>query len=101
MSNKKKKPAKKSKSTKVQAFDILQVRWEDHFSGNHQWGNANELRTKPMICMTVGHLVHEDKKTITLAMNMGESLHVADTTTVLKNCIVSRKVLGTIHYDKS
>ena len=101
MSKKKKTRNNKSKSTlqNVSKYDIIRVDWEDHFSGNHAWvTSAKELNIRPVLCITVGVRVHEDKKTITLAQNMGSNETIADTTTVLKNCIVHRLKLGELIY---
>lgn len=102
MSNKNKKPAKKSKVTSpiVKTIELVQIRWEDHFSGNAGWqSDWSQLRTSPMVNMTIGYKVHEDKKTITLAQNLTESLQCADTTTIIKSCILKQTPLGTIDYE--
>lgn len=105
MSNKKKKlkkPLTRASKTTVgietPTFSIVKVRWEDHFSGNAGWSLIDSLRTNPHINVTVGIKVAEDKKTMTLAQNMGENMAVADTTTILKNCIVDEENLGAITY---
>lgn len=104
MSKKNKKPNGKSKTiekSEFQTFDIVKVYWKDHFSGNRGWvSEASDLRTAPMICTSVGFQVHESEETLTLAQNMGENMNMADCTTILKNCITSRKVIGQVVYDK-
>ena len=95
MSKKKKTVKTKSKSS----YEILKVFWEDHFSGNRHWvQDVKELRTDPLICTSVGFKVHENKKTITLAQNMGEGHSIADTTTIIKSCIIKREKLGEVEY---
>lgn len=105
MSNKNKKPKKPSKkqqkitTTPAPSFQIEKIKWEDHFSGNTGWTYDHSLlRTDPTLVITVGIKVAEDKKTVTLAQNMGENLAVADTTTIIKSCIVTREQVGEISY---
>lgn len=108
MSRKKKKPNKPSKTFTrkgvaiTKTLDILKVYWEDHFSGNHAWvHDPSDLRTEPLINVSIGFKVHEDKKTLTLAQNLGENQTMSDTTTVLKNCIVSTTKMGTVEYGRT
>lgn len=102
MNNKKKKLKSKSETTeKIQSYDILKVFWKDHFAGTHTWvSDVKDLRTKPLICVSVGFKVHEDKETLTLAQNMGENLTMADTITIIKNCITKRDEIGSVEYGK-
>ena len=99
MSKKIKKQKKKSEVTTIE-FPVLKLQWKDHFSGNHTWGMAEDHRTEPMINVTVGIVVREDDETVTLAQNMTEHMMSADTTTVLKNCIVKQTRLSEIIYDR-
>lgn len=102
MNNKKKKRNKKSVTTKtsvpIKQYVVEKILWKDHFSANNKWCHVEELRTRPMVNATAGIVVAEDKDTVTLAMNMGENELIADTTTILKNCITKRVKLGTIDY---
>ena len=100
MSKKIKKQSKKSAASTEIEFPIIKLQWKDHFSGNHSWAMAEDHRTDPMVNVTVGIVVNEDDETITLAQNMAENMLSADTTTVLKNCIVKRSRLGEVVYDK-
>ena len=104
MNKKKKKPTVKLKTSKlkiVKTYEIFRIEWEDHFSGNHTWvSDAKELNTTPYICISVGVKVAENKKTITLAQNMGMNEQLSDTMTILKNCIVYKEKLGEIVYGK-
>ncbi len=100
MSKKKKKLVKKSGGPK-KVFEVERITWKDHFSSSQKWVDPSEVRSTPMINMSVGFRIKEDKDTVTLAQNMGENLTVADCTTIIKSCIVKRLVLGAIHYDKA
>ncbi len=102
MSNKKKKLKKplEKKYKDLKTFDIVRVDWHDHWSGMHQWSHPDDVDHTPKTCVTVGVVVKEDKNGITLAQNMGTAMQVADTTYVIKKCIVSRKVLGQLAYGK-
>ena len=102
MSKKKKKPTEKLKTTArkiVKTYELLRVDWEDHFSGNHHWvADVKELNVTPYLCVSVGVKVDENKKTLTLAQNMGTNEQISDTMTILKNCIVDRIKLGELSY---
>jgi hypothetical protein len=99
VSKRTKKPSKKLKTT-TKTYEIMRVDWKDHFSGNKMWGLVDDLDTTPKHCVTVGMKVHEDKETITLCQNMSQSVVVADTTTIIKSCILKTKTLGAITYER-
>lgn len=100
MKKKNKKVNKKLGNTQevVEEFEILRIDWFDHFSGNKQWSAKSELNFSLPICTTVGMKVHEDKKSITLAMNASSFQHLADTTTIIKSCIDDIVKLGKVKY---
>lgn len=100
MSKKKKKLNKKSKSLNTVKYDVLRIDWKDHFSANHQWQMPNDMDHEPKRCVSIGIKVYEDEEVVTLAQNMGINQQAADTTTILKNCITHRTVLGEITYGK-
>lgn len=94
-----KKPSANLKPGNKGVWEVFRIDWEDHFSGNHAWvQDPQELNTKPYICVSVGVLVKDDGKTITLAQNMGTNEQIADTITILKNCVIFKKKLGEIIY---
>jgi hypothetical protein len=101
---KKKQNKKSGRSSKANAkgvtYQIEKVFWEDHYSGNTAW-TTKLSRTTPLTVASVGMKVHEDKKVLVLAQNMGENLMFADTVHIIKKCITSRKKLGTIYYDQA
>jgi hypothetical protein len=103
VSNKKKKlkkPSAKPLET-LKTFEIVRLDWNDHWSGNHAWFDPAEgLDHKPKLCITVGVVVKEDKDGITVAQNMGTAMQAADTTFIMKSCIVNKKVLGQLTYAK-
>lgn len=100
MKSKKKKLKKPSVPTVTKKFDILRVTWNDHWSGQHRWSAPEEVEHKPKLCVTVGINIKEDKDGITLAQNMGTEMQFADTTYVMKNCIVQSTKLGEVSYGK-
>lgn len=102
MSKKNKKPKSKSAvSGTIVTYDVLKVFWKDHFSGNRQWvSDVKDLHVTPFICTSVGFKVFEDKETLTLAQNLGENFSMADTVTILKNCITSRETISNVQYSK-
>ena len=99
MSKKKKKPNKPSKNLKVlKTYDLLRVDWKDHWSGNSQWNFVEDIVTSPVICVSTGILVHEDKDSLTLAQSIGTNQKISDTITLIKGCIVDRIKLGEIKF---
>lgn len=99
MKNKTKKPSKKLEATK-RIYPIEHVFWNDHYTGQKNWTDAEHLDRKgPLVCTSVGMRIFEDKETLVLAQNMGENATCADTVTILKNCIKTRKIIGEVSYD--
>lgn len=97
MSKRTKKPSKKSETI---SREISKILWKDHFSSNYTWTHLEDMKHTPVINVTVGIVVHEDKEVVTLAQNMCSANRGADTTTVLKNCIVKRENLGEVQFAK-
>lgn len=106
MSKNKKKRNRKSKTTSkleiVRHFDILRVDWYDHVTGNHSWRKYTEIDSDLPVCTTVGLKVYEDEKVIVLAQNASTLEHIADTTTIVKSCILGDGIikLGELRYVK-
>lgn len=101
MSKKNKKPKKPSETIEVtKSYDIVRVDWNDHWSGQHNWMHPDDVDHAPKLAVTVGTLIKEDKYGLTIAQNMGTNMQVADTTYVIKDCIVRRKVLDKLEYGK-
>lgn len=101
MSKKTKKPKKPLKTTQVE-YPIEKVFWKDHFSSNSGWTTRDKLTgaASPMICASVGINVLENKEVLVLAQNMSSNHSLADTVTILKNCITKRSKIGSMFYDK-
>lgn len=82
-----------SKIGKIGALVYLE--WEDH-SGyvSTGWMETDEIDNVPVIIKTVGFIVKEDDKCISFAscIDMGSG-YTKRIGTVLKNCIIKRKVI--------
>ena len=85
---KKKKPIKKLKN-----LPIYLIEWDDHCSAGTNWHDASVSRDFPIKCQSVGFIVKDNKKVLTVAQNINES-HVADLTVILKSCITKKVKLG-------
>lgn len=103
MKKKKKTPKSKLGRTTpvpVKTFDIVRIDWKDHWSSNEGWTDPADVRHKPFLCVTVGMVAKEDRQGITLTQNMDTNMKVANTTYILKNCIVKQTKLGSVEYAK-
>ena len=98
MSKKKKTP--KTKYVDIQKFEQLRIDWKDHFTTSQGWTTLGSLDHSPQRVVSTGIKVYEDKEVVTLASNMDQNMKVADTTTILKNCIIKRTKLGVVEYGK-
>ena len=95
----KKKKTQKSKSDIIKSYQIERIDWADHWSGNKQWFSVTEAK-KDLVhahIVSIGLVVAEDKKAVVVAQNIDGNENVADTTTILKSCILNRDKLGTIN----
>lgn len=90
MSNKTKKQGKKFKSI----GQIQKIDWDDHFSTNGRWLQPEEVKTIPLTNVSVGKVIYEDDRVVTLAGSWGAELgNVSDPITIIKGCITKRKVM--------
>ena len=100
MKLKKKKPKKTSALTFIKVGEkkklkLFNIEWMDHaVSGTaNSWRAIDEVAVKSLLCHSVGFVVDETKEAIALAANVGANGTVAEITTILKSCIVTRKEL--------
>ena len=86
MSKTQKKPTTKSKP-------IIKVVWKDHYSCQLKSGWSGDLDLSPVLVTSVGVVVAKDKEVLCLAQNWdGDTTH-GNTISILKNCIVSKKII--------
>jgi hypothetical protein len=69
--------------------DLVEVIWEDHCTERPGWHPMEEVNNEPALCKSVGYILAENKKYITLAPTMqttyGEYFNGAQTR--IKSCI--------------
>lgn len=71
---------------------VVEIVWDDaQASAVVDW--EAEVGTELMPTTTVGYLVHEDKRTVTVASLINTN-SVGHALTIPKACVVSRRVLG-------
>lgn len=74
-------------------YKLVQVDWLDHCSHTiTQWREVPEIKElKPVLCHTVGYVLHETDEFITVGQTLSISEDLEDTTTgdmlILKACI--------------
>jgi hypothetical protein len=73
-----------------QGFPVVEVVWEDALASATDWSEdaGNEL----MPTTTVGYLVHETKRSLTV-VSLINTDHVGHGITIPKRCVVSRRTL--------
>jgi hypothetical protein len=80
------------RTNKVIKRPLLQITWLDHHA-NGAW--TDSIDHTPAICHSVGWLIKEDRKAITLAASYTEeNASVGNTQYIIKNCITERKKLN-------
>lgn len=90
MSSRTKKPVKKFKSI----GQIQKIEWDDHFSTNGRWLQPEEIKTIPLTNVSVGKVIYEDNRVVTLAGTWGDEIgNVCDPITIIKGCITHRKIM--------
>ena len=72
-------------------YPLIQVEWDDHL-GDHAWVHENDVKNKPIACVSVGWLFVQDKKCLTLIGAISET-GVGNYQTILRSCITKLKVL--------
>lgn len=75
---------------------LIYIEWEDHVGYNGSWTSFSEVDNKPIIIKSVGWLLKEDKKSLTISscIDTQDFKQGKCISTILKNCIVRRKKLG-------
>ena len=75
---------------------VWEIYWTDHYSLNG-WNSFSAYKESAehggVPCKSVGYLVFEDKKSITLIQSINEN-ELADSMTIIKSLIVSKKQLS-------
>lgn len=78
------------------AWRLLLVTWRDHvsFSG---WKTVEayveEILADSLLCQSVGWVIHEDERTLSLAQNWENGGKISEVMTILKSEISSVEVL--------
>jgi hypothetical protein len=69
------------------------IRWEDHCGFGHSgWLEKQHLDNKPCVIDSIGYIVDEDDKYITLAACYDiNSDGMKNVSTIVKSCIIKRK----------
>lgn len=71
-------------------YPIVYIEWDDSFTTT-SWGDLEEVqKIERAKCLSVGFLVSETKKEITLAQSLGEEGGVNGSITVPRGCITKR-----------
>jgi hypothetical protein len=71
-------------------FPVEMVIWDDHYSKD-AWSEIVEHDNKAMRVTSIGFLIKEDDKAITLALNLGANDTVSCAMTILKTAIHERR----------
>ena len=54
-------------------FPLVVVEWEDSAQPTSAWEWADELlSSEPIMCQTVGHLIHDNETCVTIALSLGD-----------------------------
>ena len=73
---------------------IQKIDWDDHCSAGTGWFDKSEARDQALKCESVGWVVKENTKIVTLAQNKNSNTDiVADLIVIVKSCITKRKTL--------
>ena len=78
---------------------LLYIEWDDHWRySTSSWVDEDRLvrtvKAGGCKCITVGFLLHEDSKHLTLVATLDGEGSVSGDQTILKNCITKRRVLN-------
>jgi len=68
------------------------IHWEDHYGFDH-WTRLKDIEHVPHIIKSIGWIIHEDDKSVTLTSCRSSGGMVTHVTLILKSCIVKRKAL--------
>lgn len=81
---------------KFKPGDIVYVEWEDHCSAHERWEKVEEAYHHICTVKTVGFVVRDSDKYITVALMMQPGNEVmAKTITIIKSCIIKIKKIIT------
>jgi hypothetical protein len=82
-----------SRTTKKQAY---LVEWYDHCSTSGSWNPLEVVKTmEPILITSIGFLVNETPRTVTLAAHWGVDDHnVSGDICILKNCVKRKKKIN-------
>ena len=71
---------------------LIYVEWDDHHA-NGSWQEG--IDHTPALCCSVGWIVKEDKKAVTIAgsIHTGQDAQLGNTQYILKSCIRKRKIV--------
>lgn len=73
------------------ARKMLYLEWYDHYS-THGWLDPEEIQDHQKI-FSAGILMRESKKYLTISSGVSEDGKWSDPLTIIKSCIVKRRVL--------
>lgn len=76
------------------SFPLVLVSWYDHMTDD-EWRSRDEVLKDPPVMQTVGWVVHEDDKVITLAQCIEPpDKDISMQFLILKACVVSKRELA-------
>lgn len=73
---------------------IVYVKWEDSHVNGGVWVQSSDVKAWINTIKTVGFLVAEDKKTITIASSVAKEGDWAGVMKIPKSCVLERKVIA-------
>ena len=69
------------------------IRWRDAKT-SHGWREKDDINLEPFVCETLGFLVQQDKRNITVAASYCKANETyAEIVTIPVECIISKKVV--------
>lgn len=80
----------------VSKLTLWKISWYDHCSSRASWSTEDTLKSaKPLVVDTVGWLIAENKKCVTLASSVNiEDDNYGGDMTIVKSCIIKKKRLS-------
>ena len=76
----------------IKSKKIVYIEWEDAVGGGTSWRPPDEIRIKPVMIRSVGFVLAESKRSITLVGCVGQT-NVSDDNTIPRSCIRQLRVL--------
>ncbi len=71
-------------------YPLEYIEWVDHHATGG-WTEEGDLDHAPTLCKSIGWLLKEDNKAVTLAASISPPRTVGNTQYILKNCILKRR----------